>query len=129
MNLKKNWMFIAPAAIAGIIVIAFIGGEIVKLLWNWLMPQLFGWREITFWQGFGLLALCRILFGGLGAHGAGGSRSGMRTRVLDRVADRVGDRWDDMTPEERERFRQRLRERCGFDPATAETRDQAPKPE
>ena len=43
-----------------------IGGEIVRLLWNWLLPPLFGWRQITFWQALGLLALCRILFGGFG---------------------------------------------------------------
>jgi len=44
------------------------GGEIVLHLWNWLLPSLFGWREITFWQAVGLLALCRILFGGFGWH-------------------------------------------------------------
>ncbi len=43
-----------------------IGGEIVLHLWNWLLPPLFGWRQITFWQALGLLALCRILFGGFG---------------------------------------------------------------
>jgi hypothetical protein len=35
-------------------------------LWNWLLPPLFGWRQITFWQALGILALCRILFGGFG---------------------------------------------------------------
>ena len=53
----------------GILAIALfitIGGEIVMHLWNWLLPALFGWREITFWQALGILVLCRILFGGLG---------------------------------------------------------------
>jgi hypothetical protein len=116
--MRRHWYFLAPAAILGIALVGFIGGEIVKQLWNWLLPPIFGWRQITFWQAFGLLALCRILFGGHGWHGAG--RSSVRRRVADRVADRVGERWDTMTPEERERFRQRMRERCGFDPATRE---------
>jgi len=32
-----------------------------------LLPTLFGWRQITFWQSGWILALCRILFGGLDA--------------------------------------------------------------
>lgn len=100
-------MFIAPAAIVGMLLFAAIGGELVKLLWNWLLPPLFGWRQITFWQALGLLALCRILFGGFGLRGHG--RSGFRRRMAER--------WEQMTPEERERFRQGMR--CGFGPALA----------
>ncbi|MBI3403271.1 MAG: hypothetical protein HY048_17810 [Acidobacteria bacterium] len=114
--MRRHWYFLAPAAILGILLVGFIGGEIVKLLWNWLVPPIIGWREITFWQAFGLLALCRILFGGHGWHRSGGSN--VRGRIADRMADRVAERWQHMTPEERERFRQRMRERCGFDPAT-----------
>ena len=40
-----------------------------------ILPPLFGFREVTFWQAHGLLALCRILFGGLGLHSSGGSRA------------------------------------------------------
>lgn len=120
---RKRLIFIGPAAILGMAVFAFIGGEIVKQLWNWLLPPLFGWREVTFWQALGLLALSRILVGGFGLHGPG--RSHMRSRIdqkmADRVADRVGERWDRMTPEERERFRQRVRERCGFDPGAGDS--------
>jgi hypothetical protein len=113
--MRRKWIFIAPLAILGMLLFMAIGGEVVRLLWNWLLPPLFGWREITFWQALGMLALCRILFGGFGFRGAGRSRA--RRRIADRVADRVGARWDAMTPEERERFRQRIRERCGFDPS------------
>jgi hypothetical protein len=120
--MRRKWIFIAPAAIVGILLVGFIGGEMVRLLWNWLLPPLFGWREITFWRALGILALCRILFGGFGRHGV--SRSNMRRRVAERVADRVADRWTAMTPEERERFRQRMRERCGFDPYPSESKGQ-----
>ena len=125
--MRWKWYFIAPAAIVGITLFTFIGGQIVRLLWNWLLPPLFGWREITFWQGLGLLALCRILFGGFaGSRGPRMekdpcARRRIRERVADRMADRVAERWDRMTPEERDRFRQRLRDRLGFDPAGGES--------
>jgi hypothetical protein len=122
--MKRKWIFIAPAALLGIVLFTFIGGEVVRLLWNWLMPRLFDWRPITFWQALGLLALCRILFGGFGRHGGYRSNSSIRRRMADRMADRVAERWEQMPPEERERFRQRLRERCGFDPAAGESKAQ-----
>ena len=67
----KRLIFIAPLAILGMLLFIAIGGELVLQLWNWLLPPLFGWRQITFWQALGLLALCRILFGGFGGHGSG----------------------------------------------------------
>ena len=122
--MRRKWIFIVPAALLGMVLFTFIGGEVVRLLWNWLLPPLFGWRPITFWQALGLLALCRILFGGFGLHGGSRSNSGIRRRMADRMADRVAERWEHMTPEERERFRQRIRERCGFDPSTSESKAQ-----
>ena len=113
--MRKRWFFIGPLAILGIVVFAFLGGELVMLLWNWLLPPLFGWRVITFWQAFGLLALCRILFGRIGHRGF--HRSDFRRRMFER--------WERMTPEERERFRQGMGARCGFGPAPAESKGQA----
>src|SRR2546423_13038377 len=81
----KRLIWIAPLAILGMLLFIAIGGEVVMRLWNWLLPSLFGWREITFWQALGLLALCRILFGGFGGHGSG--RSNFRRRMRDRMAD------------------------------------------
>jgi hypothetical protein len=122
-NMGWRWIFIAPAAVLGILLFIAVGGEVVKYLWNWLLPPMFGWREITFWQAVGLLALSRILFGG---HGF--SRSGVRRRMSDRMAERMaqrmGQRWDQMTPEEQERFRQGIRARCGFGPSTSESKGQ-----
>lgn len=109
--MRKKWYFIAPLAIAAIVLFAFLGGEIVMLLWNWLAPALFGWRQITFWQAFGVLALCRILFGGWGgSHGGKGHMRGrMRERMAERMGERMRERWEQMSPEEREKFRQGLR--------------------
>jgi|ERR1700680_2617290 len=104
---KKKWIFLAPLAVLAIPLFIWIGGELVMHLWNWLLPTLFGWRQITFWQAVGLLALCRILFGGWSSHG--GPRSNMRRRINQRM----DERWEKMTPEEREEFRQSWRSRCG----------------
>lgn len=115
--MRKKLIFIIPLAILGMAAVIIIGGEVVMRLWNWLTPGLFGWRQINFWEAFGLLALCRILFGGFGARG--GMRSGIRRRMAGRWDSRMADRWENMTPEEREKFRQSARGRCGpFEPPT-----------
>jgi hypothetical protein len=49
-------------------------GWVVMSLWNWLMPDLFGLKRIGYWQAWGLLVLCKILF-----HGRGSGSSGMRS--------------------------------------------------
>jgi len=102
--MRKRW-WIIPLAIVGIPLFIFIGGEVVMHLWNWLLPPLFGWRMLTFWQALGLLLLCRILFGGhrgpgrgfRGRHRFGGCRH--------------------MTPEEREKFRRAINEGYSFSSA------------
>jgi len=113
--MSKRWkmIFIVPLAILGMLAFAAIGGEIVMHLWNWLLPPLFGWRLITFWQALGILVLCRVLFGGFGRHGYG--RSNFRRRMKERC--------EHMTPEERERFRQRMRERWGAGPSAGESKE------
>ena len=116
--MRRKWFFIVPAAIAGIALFIFIGGELVMHLWNWLTPALFGWRQVTFWQAVGILALCRILVGGHGLYGR--SRSNIRRRMEERMSER----WERMTPEERERFRQGMRGRCGFDPSASQSQGQ-----
>lgn len=34
----------------------------LMLLWNWLMPAVFGLPALTFWQTAGLIIICHILF-------------------------------------------------------------------
>ncbi len=45
------------------IVFALVFGLVVKMLWNWLAPGVFGLREISYAQAVGLIVLTRILFG------------------------------------------------------------------
>jgi hypothetical protein len=101
--MRKRWYWIAPLGILAITLFAFVGGQVVMHLWNWLLPPLFGWRQLGFWQALGLLALCRILFGGLGGHGPRQHRGwGFR------------DRCRNMKPEDREKFRKAMAEGYGF---------------
>lgn len=97
--MQKKWIWFIPAAIVGGIVFVAVGGFVVQWLWNWLLPPLFGWHVLTFWQALGMLVLCRILFGGLGHGGHGKHRR-----------HRDGGRCNGRTQEEREQFRQQMRE-------------------
>lgn len=105
--MRNRLLLLSPLILLAFLLFIALGGYVVRQLWNWLLPPLFGWHTITFWQALGLLALCRILFGGLGLHSSPGSR----------IRRRMADRWAAMTPEERERFRHGLGGRWGFDPA------------
>ena len=91
---NRKWLLAAAPFIVALFI--FMGGEVVKLLWNWLMPSLFRLPVITFWQAFGLLALARILFGGsgIGGRGMGGTR----------YRRRMAENWEKMTPEQREKY-------------------------
>ena len=46
--------------IVSIVIVVFI----TQLLWNFVMPQVFGLKEIEFWQTLALLILSGIFFGG-----------------------------------------------------------------
>ena len=51
----------------GVIAAAFFAlvfGYFVMMLWNWLMPELFGLATINYWQAFGIIILARLIFGG-----------------------------------------------------------------
>ena len=117
--MRKKLIWIAPLAILAMALLVWVGGEVVMHLWNWLLPALFGWRLITFWQALGLLVLCRILFG------SWGGRGGPRSHVRRRIAQRMEERWERMTPEEREKFRQAWGSRCGSSGASPDAKEPA----
>lgn len=58
-------------AIIAAIVFVFLFGYVIMWLWNWLMPDIFGLTQITYWQAVGILALAKILFGSFGGHHSG----------------------------------------------------------
>jgi hypothetical protein len=86
--------------IAGIVLLAITAvtgfSFAVMLLWNALIPSIFGLGIISFWQALGLLVLSRLLFGGFG-HG-GGRRFGGKHRNAMR------EKWMSMTPDQKKEF-------------------------
>jgi hypothetical protein len=103
--MKKRWMYKVPGVLLIVIAAVAIFGWIVQSLWNWLIPGIVGWRQITFWQAIGILLLCKILFGGFRGRGGAPWRRHWRHRMAER--------WEKMSPEEQEKFRQAMRWRCG----------------
>lgn len=67
----------------------------VMLLWNWLIPDIFGLSCIGFWQALGLLILSRILFGGFIKGGR---------HKHQKIHNRLREKWMNMSPEERKSF-------------------------
>lgn len=84
-------MFIIPP------VIILLLSTITMLLWNWLMPAIFGLSSISLWQALGLFLLSKLLFG-FGGFPRGGPRGRWR------------EKWANMTPEQREEFKKNWRQ-------------------
>ncbi len=54
-------------AVVGIAIAAVLVAILVvvfRWLWNTTMPEVFGLRELSFWQAFKIMLLAGILFGG-----------------------------------------------------------------
>ena len=91
-------------------------GYVTMMLWNWLMPTLFGLSTIAFWQAMGILVLAKIIFGfGRGGwHGRSHWGHGYySSRWNEKWKAKMEDRLKSMTPEEREKFRADWKRRCG----------------
>lgn len=55
---------IALLAVVLVLVMAALLAYPIMLLWNGLLPELFGFKVITFWQAMGLCVLIHLLFPG-----------------------------------------------------------------
>jgi len=99
MSVRRPIKFILMGILAILALALF--GFVVMLLWNSLMPDVFGLRTVSYWQAVGLLILGRMFFGGF----RGRPNHGTRWR-------RSLERWEQMTPEEREKFREGMRRSC-----------------
>jgi hypothetical protein len=114
--MRRNPILRALKIAVMVAVACVIFGFVVMSLWNWLMPALFGWHPIGFWQALGLFLLSKLLFGGF----HGGWSHGRRWRRGMR------ERWEQMTPEQRDQMRKRLQACCGHFPPSPETRMEKP---
>lgn len=101
----RKFKFFMPL---GFLLIAAGFSAIVMLLWNWLMPSIFGLITINFWQALGILALARILFG----------RGGKMLHKLfhNPHHNHIHDKWAKMSPEQRREFIEKRR-KFGFEHA------------
>src|SRR5262249_57250286 len=101
--MRRNRILRALKIAVMVAIACVVFGFIVMSLWNWLMPALFGWHTIGFWQALGLFLLSKIFFGGF--RGGWGHhrrwRRGMRERL------------EQMTPEQRGQMGPRLQAGCG----------------
>ena len=57
-----NFIGSAVTVVGLIILISLVCALPVMWLWDWLMPTIFGLKEITLFQAWGLMALCGLLF-------------------------------------------------------------------
>jgi len=58
----ENILPIAGCILAGIGI--FLGlGFLIKLLWNWLLPNISNIKRVTYLQALGILILTKLLFG------------------------------------------------------------------
>ncbi|KJS11158.1 MAG: hypothetical protein VR67_15585 [Peptococcaceae bacterium BRH_c8a] len=48
----------------GIVALLLVLAFLLNWLWNITIPQVFGLKEITYWQAFRLLIIAGLLFGG-----------------------------------------------------------------
>lgn len=97
-NHFKKGFFIFLFITAGIFGIT----AVVMWLWNAILPGLIHVSAIGYWQAMGLLALSKILFGGLKMGGGSGHRH-----------NRWKEKFSSMSSEEKEAFKEKMKERWG----------------
>jgi len=114
--MKKSFKF-RFVGIGIMIATCAVFGAAVMLLWNALMPQIFGLSELGYLQAVGLLLLARILFGGLGGgwRGHHALRGAMGDERLFRHGNKLREKWMAMNDEERREFISREKDFFKFD--------------
>lgn len=80
--------------------------SVVMLLWNWLMPEIFGLTKIGFWQSAGLILLSKIIFSGFRKPGYGQRRGPWKNHWKEK--------WQNIPEDKREKWKQYFAEKwCG----------------
>jgi len=105
-HLETHLKFVVLKFVVGAIVAITIFSALVMLLWNVLLPDIFGLKPINFWQALGLLVLARLFFSGFGngrRFGGGFEKNHLR------------EKWRKMSIEERKEFMKNHRHFGEFD--------------
>ena len=107
----KNNIKLRFAGIGIVLVTWAAGGAVIMLLWNALLPRIFGFPQLNYPEAMGIFALARILFGGFGLGGSRGIRE--RSGYLNRT-NKIREKWMNMSDEERNEFIKNERSFAGF---------------
>lgn len=87
------------------VLIPLVKSLIVMLLWNAILPDLFKFPAINYWQALGLFILCKILFGNFGF-----GRFNYKNKPFRNPAFR--EKFMNLSAEEKEKLKQQWKERC-----------------
>jgi len=98
MKMNSKWIV---KAVLGVLCLILVIGLVVMWLWNNLLPDLFGFPYITYWQALGILILSKIFF-----------KSGNGFISKSWMKERMKEKCDQMSPEEKEKFREQWKTRC-----------------
>jgi hypothetical protein len=99
----KMFLKIGLFVLAAVIIFPLV----IMLVWNAIMPGIFGLGEVNFWEALGLLVLGKLLFSGFGFRkGYYGHRGHWRSHWHSK--------WERMTPEEEKTFYEKYGYRCGW---------------
>ena len=63
-----KWTMFGILGLVGAVALAAVVGALVMVLWNAMLPALFGLPVVTFWQAVGLVVLAKILGGLMFGH-------------------------------------------------------------
>jgi predicted tellurium resistance membrane protein TerC len=100
MNKSKTATVIKYVFIGILAAVAF--GAVLMLLWNWLVPDIFGGPQLTLLQAIGLLVLSKLLFGGLGNRSSSHKKEMWKKHYESKLSK--------MNSEEREKFKESLKQ-------------------
>jgi hypothetical protein len=89
----------------GILGIGFLAllGLAVMLLWNWLIPDIFGLKQLNYWQAWGLLILCTILFKGMNFKDKSNSTDKKRRKQLRSYIKEEQENEENLSPDMKEK--------------------------
>ena len=97
--MKPNWKYVLKFFLL-IAMMILVVGYVVMLLWNWLMPNLFGLPLISLFEAVGLFLLSKILFGNFPKK---------KEKVKQHWKNRMKEKWNRMSPEEQEVLKNKLK--------------------
>ena len=97
------------AGVVIMLVMFAVFGVVVMLLWNGILPGLFGFPMLNYWRAIGILLLARILVGGLGhnLNNHYGHPNGSHFRGQ---ANELREKWMNMNDDERKEFTERFKQ-------------------